>query len=307
MSGKNDQKNSHSLWLGVIADWLCKLITLLSFVGLSAQAIYYSVQKTWKEHGVIFICSVLTIFILCTVIYLGKKFNREIVSFFINLISRNTPYSIIERNITYEYVNEETMRLKQTFYVKARQTGVNSIVFKCNWSGNEIDEHIDFKPIKEDDYSTSYVKYTRKDIGYNVYELYSCKQINKGNPPIKLGIDSGNIHPTHKLSHHLSAKIDTYTDKLTMIVILPYNIKINVNSIEANEYVRSTDEYHWHQFSINQANSPLKIEHGVNNETRIILKVNKPLTGGRYLIKWEPQPIEKHLDSTQSVVTATQK
>lgn len=281
-------KRDHAIYLGVLFDWVCRIITVLTFLEISISSIQNSIKKTWSTNWLTPVSCFFLFILLMIILRVCKKNSHLIIRTLMNMFARKSRYKYKNWEITYEYVSPTEMNFRAEYSVQALETDVDSIRVRCNWSGWNNTFPLSPSPIKDPGFSTKCVEYVGKEFGYFFYKVSSTSRINHGDSPIKLGIRLDSLKDLNNTaSPHLLANIAVETDELVLNVILPHQIV--ANNVECYEYIHATDDFHWHKYSTTSPNSPIMINRIDNNRTMLIWKIQKPILGGKYIIKWIPQ------------------
>lgn len=260
---------------GKVFTTLANVVSILSWIGLGGTVFYAVLSKIWVW---LVLCLVPIAFIF--IIAYAKKHKSQIMSRFMRWLAPAMPYMINNWNVVYEYVNSTQMRFEATYLVKALQVGVDYIIVRYNWSGENADNKIIPKVISDrDGFESSRLEFVGTEYGYSYYKLYSLRTHNKGDV-FKLGVQIEDMNVKGKdPSPHLLTSVIAVTEMLSMSVVFPANIY--PNKVVCMEYINSTDFYYWQSKRIEAK----------RNEDKWIISHNQknPIYGGKYVIEWEPQ------------------
>lgn len=252
------------------------VVAVFSWLGITSSSILVFCKT---NYWYIIPAGVFAVLLVC--VYLGKKNRIAIIKYVMNMLAYNMKYSFEEWTAEYEYHSNTKMSFRTTYLVKAIQAGVEHVRVRFNWSGATDNNPIKPEPIREDGYYSNDLKLVDREYGYNHYNLCSSKAINKGDKPVKLGVKLENLEDAAKIaSPHLLTSISVTTKKLNMIVILPYDI--HPENYYCLEYLHATDDCHWRDLS-NECNLELK-----NGKWYLSVTVDKPVFGGKYILRWNP-------------------
>lgn len=265
--------------VGTAFGWIGNAASILSYIGIPVSIILaFCKQFRWA----IFTFTVAIVVLL--LIHVVHRKRDSIIKLVFRWFAPNSQYCYAVWESTYEYISMKEMAFRSRYVVKALQTGVDHIRIRLNWSGateaNKIHPEIE----KGAECSTKSIEYVGDEFGYKFYDVYSQKPLNKGDEPVKLGININGMTATEekKVSHHLLTNVSVITDTLHMKVILPKNIY--PKNIVAHEYLHATDDYHWRDHS-SELSRPQRQDDG---KWVISWSISKPVYGGKYLITWEP-------------------
>lgn len=258
--------------ISIVAD----VITVFSWLGLTFSSLLTFVRANcWYMIP----AGVFITILIC--VFLCKKNQISVIKYIMNMFAYNMKYSFEEWTAEYEYHTDTQMSFRTTYLVKAIQAGIDHVRVRFNWSGATDDNPIKPEPITADGYFSKELELFEREYGYNHYKLRSKKPVNKDDEPIKLGVKLENLEDVAKIaSPHLLTSISVITRKLNMIVILPYHIY--PKNIRCLEYLHATDDCHWHDLS-NECCLELK-----NDKWYVSITVDKPVFGGKYVLRWEP-------------------
>lgn len=282
------QSEKQPLRIGQIATIIDFIIGILGFFGISATVIINFIKNSWSvTWWWVLLAVAATVVAYVTVNYVTNH-SRNIIVRILNLFAPKLPYSLKMWETTYEYLSENTMQFEALFQVAPQQTGVDHIRARYNWSAATEDNPIHLHPIKTQGYQTSEIVPDGCEFGYSFYKIYSRTSINKGDPPIKLGVKIPNlVEKEKKASPHLLTNINVLTEKLVMTVILPSSI--HPEDIEFLEYIHATDDHHWHRYVAETHPALVTFTPLSNNRKKITWPIAHPIIGGKYIIRWRPQ------------------
>lgn len=279
---------NHNLKIGSVINNISAGVTFLGFFGISAASIYNFVTNSWKTNWLWVVIVLVAMVIAYIIIHLSKKHYKLIVVYILNLFAKKLSYKLKKWEIIYEYLSETDMQFEAHFDVIALQTGVDHIRVRYNWSGATESNPIKPEPIIDEGYQTSRLEADGTEFGYSFFKVFSNTKINVGDMPIKLGVRIRDLKETEKkASPHLLTNINVPTDKLIMTVILPANIF--PEGIEFLEYIHATDDYHWHRYVQGDDYNLVNVSTIANNKKKITWEIVRPITGGKYVIRWQPR------------------
>lgn len=282
---KHFGKRRHDTCAGEIFDWVSRILTILSFLGITINTICNFIYNTWSTHwrpvvvwGVVFFACVF-------VVRLFRNNSYLIIKTAINAFSRKSRYKILKWENTYEYLDFDKMQFRSELTVKPLETGVEYIRTRYNWSGGSA---IKPEPITDDGFMTGRIESDGEEFGYRFYRVFSKVMLNGNDHPIKLGVKICNLVDVNKTaSPHLLTSINVETDELVLRVILPK--ELHFKNVEFLEYLHATDDFHWHRYTTETKNSPVEIDRATRTDKDIISwSIKRPVFGGKYIIRWEP-------------------
>ena len=268
------KNKKHNTKIGTIFGFIINSITVLSFLGVTFATVVSFITKNWWWMLLILAIPAF-IFLIMTI----RKTSVALVKFIIRLFSINNKYKFNEFKATYEYVTPCTMKYRSEYLVKAKQSGVDNIRLRLNWSGSCSSEPLHPKPM----YKARTITETEDEFGYTTYKL-EIPSINANDKPIKAGVklDSLTVDKVEP-KKHLKVGISVVTDNLVMKVIFPRNLEpINVEFLE---YLHFTDDNHWHRIVDVKETKPV---YRANRKQYVLTwSIKKPVFGGKYIIKWD--------------------
>ena len=282
---KSIEKKAHATRAGEVFDWINRILTILTFLGISVSTVKNFLNRTWEKNWIP-VAVWGAFFIIYSILFsLLRRYSSYFIKTAVNVFSRKSRYKLLTWENTYEYLNCDEMQFRSELTVKPLETGVEYIRTRYNWSGGT---EVKPEPITDDGFMTGKIENDGKEFGYHFYRVFSKTMLNGNDPPVKLGIKICNLKKKKKTaSPHLLTNINVETDVLILKVILP-NV-ISFQNVEYLEYLHATDDFHWHRYVADTKNSPVTIESSTNsNKTTITWEIKKPVFGGKYVIRWEP-------------------
>lgn len=257
--------------------WVANIVGILSWIGIGGSSVWAVLSANlW----ILFVT--LGLAILVFILHVVQNKARSITSRIMRLFAPDMPYSYENWEIEYEYISEDNLRYQAIYDVKAQQVGVDYIVVRYYWTGEDEDNVIVPEVIQDEGFETSRIEYIGVEYGYKYYAVYSRRKHNTGET-FRLGVRINNMKVGKRTPvPHLVTTISAPTKCLIMRIIFPNCISPH-DALE-KEYVHSSDYYHW-------KSKKLKTEH-TGFKSLLESRIGDPIYGGKYCIEWVPQYVE---------------